>query len=1015
MATELPKAYDPKEAQAKWLAFWDNKNYGHSEPDPTRKPYSIVIPPPNVTGALHMGHALNNTLQDVLIRWRRMQGFNAEWMPGTDHAGIATQSVVERRLFAEEKKTRRDLGREELVKRIWAWKDQYEKRILGQLRQMGCSCDWDRTAFTLDEPRSRAVRETFFRMFRDGYIFRGKRLVNWDTQLQTSVADDETYTEDVKGGFWTFKYPVNGVPDTFIRFSTTRPETMLGDTAVCVHPNDERYKHLIGKTVTIPLVNREIPIIADGQLADPSLGTGAVKVTPAHDPNDYACYTRHPEIGIINILNPDGTINENGGKYQGLDRYKARDAVAKDMEAMGYFEGKEDRVIPLKYSDRSKTPIEPYLSDQWFVKMGDRDDGKPGLARMAMDAVTSGRVRFFPERYAKSYLDWLGEKRDWCISRQLWWGHRIPVWRRRISATATKDEWDSAIHWSDVDEMLFDDDGEFAAQVIEVSTGKALVPSGRTLNRLDDLRGKEVEILICKRRDDWNTEYEQQLEKMGFERDPDVLDTWFSSMLWTHSTFGWPEKTPELAYYYPTSTLVTSRDIITLWVARMVIAGLYNLGEVPFREVYITPKILDAFGETMSKSKGNGVDPLDIIDLYGADALRYQMVAAAGETQDSRMPVGNVCPHCGELIPVKQEHMYLRTKKLTCPKCKKPFRPGGPWPDEDPELPTAKQGSERFEIGRNFANKLWNAGKFVLGNLDGYSPAPLDPKGLPIEDRWILSRLATTAKTVTEQLEGYHFSDVARTIYEFTWSEFCDWYIEMAKGRLKDPAGKASVQRVLVGVLDAIVRLVHPVMPFLAESLWQALNEAAPERGLPGPAKAAESVMIAPWPVLPDRWQDPAMEARIARMQALVRTVRDVRNRYNVDAKTPLNVFVRCPDAVAADFAALRPFITLLAGVGTLEAGPAVAKPKQATSQVTPEFEAYVSLAGLIDPAAETKRLEKQLADKRKQLEGIRRKLADDGFVNRAPAEVVAQQRELVVELQKQIDSIEESIRDLSV
>ena len=1005
MATELAKAYDPKEAQTKCLAFWTEKNYGHSEPD-GRKPYTIVIPPPNVTGALHMGHALNNTLQDVLIRWRRMQGFNAEWMPGTDHAGIATQAVVEKRIWAEEKKTRRDLGREELVKRIWAWKDQYEKRILGQLQQMGCSCDWPRTRFTLDEGCSRAVRETFFRMFRDGYIFRGKRLVNWDTQLQTSVADDETYTEDVKGGFWTFKYPVTGSPG-FIRFSTTRPETMLGDTAVCVHPNDDRYKHLIGKTVTIPLVNREVPIIADGQLADPELGTGCVKVTPAHDPNDYACYLRHPEIGIINIMNPDGTINENGGKYQGLERSKAREAVVQDMEAAGFFEGKDDRVVPMKFSDRSKTPIEPYLSDQWFVKMGDREDGQPGLAQMAMDAVTSGRVKFFPARYADTYLAWLGEKRDWCISRQLWWGHRIAVWSKTYQGPHDP-EFTHDTRWPY--ELIEDGDSVFAEQYQE----------------------ETCTMHICS----LDPANDHLLNSRGFTQSEDVLDTWFSSQLWTHSTFGWPDQTPELAYYYPTSTLVTSRDIITLWVARMVIAGLYNLNEVPFREVYITPKILDGFGETMSKSKGNGVDPLDIIDLYGADALRYQMVSAAGETQDSRLPVTNVCPHCAEPMPVKQEHMYLRTKKLTCAKCKKPFRPGGPWPDNDPELPTARQGSERFEIGRNFANKLWNAARFIFMNLEGYdvgriaNPSSLPdglairptgkedglqirPTELPLEDRWVLSRLATTAKAVTEQLEGYHFSDVARTIYDFTWSEFCDWYIEMAKGRLKDPAGKAGVQRVLVGVLDGIVKLVHPVMPFVAESLWQALNEAAPERGLPKPGRAAESVMIAPWPALPAEWQDPAMETRIARMQELVRIVRDVRNRYSVDSKTALDVFVRCPEPVAADFAALRTFITLLAGVGTLEAGPAVAKPKQAASQVTPEFEAYVSLAGLIDPAAEVKRLEKQLADKRKQLDGTRGKLANEGFVSRAPAEVVAQQREQVIELEKQIASIEETIREL--
>ncbi len=424
MATELPKQYDPKEAQQRWLSFWEERGYFHSEPDPNRKPFCIVIPPPNVTGALHMGHALNNTLQDILIRWRRMQGYNALWMPGTDHAGIATQAVVERRLRDEEKKTRHDLGREELVRRIWQWKEQYEKRILGQLKELGCSCDWARTRFTLDEVCARAVRTTFFRMFRDGLIYRGKRLVNWDTQLQTSVADDETFTETVKGGFWTFRYPVKGSSE-FIRFSTTRPETMLGDAAVAVHPGDERYQHLVGKMVTIPLNGREIPIIADALLVDKDLGTGAVKVTPAHDPNDYACGLRH-KLPQINILNPDGTINANGGTYAGLDRLEARKRVTEDMEKLGFFEGREDRDIPLAHSDRSKTPIEPLLSDQWFVKMD-------ALAQTAIDAVNDGRVKFHPERYKSAYLDWLGEKRDWCISRQLWWGHRIPIWYVRCT------------------------------------------------------------------------------------------------------------------------------------------------------------------------------------------------------------------------------------------------------------------------------------------------------------------------------------------------------------------------------------------------------------------------------------------------------------------------------------------------------------------------------------------------------------------------------------------------------
>jgi valyl-tRNA synthetase len=977
MASELPKAYEPKEAQERWLTFWDERGYFHSRPEPGCEMFSIVIPPPNVTGALHMGHALNNTLQDVLIRWRRMQGKNAEWMPGTDHAGIATQAVVEKLIYTQEKKTRRDLGRDELVRRIWEWKDTYEKRILGQLTQMGCSCDWPRTRFTLDEGCSRAVRITFFNWFRDGYIFRGKRLVNWDAQLQTSVADDETYTEDTRGAFWTFKYPVKELPGEFIRFSTTRPETMLGDTAVCVHPRDERYKHLVGKTVTIPLVGRDIPVIADGLLADPELGTGCVKVTPAHDPNDYQCGLRN-RLPMINILNPDGTINENGGKYAGLDRYKAREAVVADMEAMGFFEGREDRDIPLKYSDRSKTPIEPYLSDQWFVKMGDREDGKPGLAQMAMDAVTSGRVKFSPERYRQTYLEWLGEKRDWCISRQLWWGHRIPVWYTTCPEAELKRAFGGR---ADVCWRLDEENGRWMVCALEDLPADALGP------------------------------------KYALEQDPDVLDTWFSSMLWPHSTFGWPERTADLAYYYPTSVLVTSRDIITLWVARMVLSGLYNTGDVPFHHVYITPKLLDGFGVTMSKSKGNGVDPLDIIERYGADALRFQMVYLTTENQDSRLPVFNVCPFCDHFVPVKKENMdpdlAKRPKKAACPECKKQFRPGGPWPADDPERPTARQASRDFEMGRNFANKLWNAARFLLMNLDGYKPGALRVEELPIEDRWILGRLATTARAVTESLEGYHFSEAARTIYDFTWSECCDWYVEMSKGRLKDPLARPTAQRVLAGVLDGILRLAHPVMPFVTECIWQALGEAAFERGLPAPEPSSESVMIAPWPEYPAAWRDAELEKRVGRMQELVRTVREVRNRYKVDPRTALDVYVRCGAAVAEDFRLLGPFIMSLAGVGKLEAGPDVSRPPHSAGHVQPDFEAYVSLEGLIDVAEEIRRVEKQLADKKKFLQGAQAKLNNPGFVSKAKPEAVQQQRDLVADLQAQIEALEANLADL--
>ena len=996
---ELAKLYDAREAQSRFLKFWQERRLGHADPADPRPAFSVVIPPPNVTGALHLGHALNNTLQDVLVRWKRASGFNAEWIPGTDHAGIATQAVVERRVMAEEKKTRHDLGREELVRRIWGWKDQYEAKILGQLRSIGASADWERTRFTLDPICAKAVRETFFRMFRDGYIYRGQRLVNWDAQLQTSVADDETYVETTKGGFYTFRYPIEGDPEATIQFSTTRPETMLGDTALCVHPDDVRYKMAIGRYAVIPLNGRRIPIIADALLADPTLGTGCVKVTPAHDPNDYACYQRHPEIGMMNILNPDGTINANGGEFAGMDRYKAREAVTKFMEDNGYFDGKEDRDIPLAYSDRSKTPIEPYLSDQWFIKMGDRTDGKPGLAQTAMDAVTSGRVRFFPERYARTYLDWLGEKRDWCISRQLWWGHQIPVWHK---TRVTREGYER----NELQEKFkkWRDDGRICYTDRKLSE-----------NPPEDIFDSALPQDFCCVLDENDQEVIAGLEQDGlFKRDPDVLDTWFSSALWPHSVFGWPEQTPELQRFYPTSVLSTSRDIITLWVARMVIVGEYNLGEVPFRDVYIHPKVLDGFGEGMSKSKGNGVDPLDIIDLYGADALRFGMASVATETQDSRLPVTNVCPHCGESVPVKQEHMYMRTKKLACPKCKTSFRPGGPWPESDPELPTAKQGSDRFEQGRNFANKLWNAARFILMNLDGYSPAAIDPKNLPIEDRWILSRLRTATQDMTAALEGYKFAESVKTLYDFSWSDFCDWYIEMAKNRLKgDEATRAGVQRVLVGVLDRIVRLAQPVMPFLAESLWQALAEAAPERGITSIEKAGPSVCEAAWPNDPDTLTDPAVETRFARMQELVRGLREVRNRYSIEAKTPLTVSVRASAEVVSDLESLRAFIGSLAGVGEFTAGPNVAKPPQSAAMVTADFEAYTSLAGLIDPAAEVKRLEKQIAERTKQLEGSRKKLDNKDFVARASAEVVQTTRDQVEEIEKQVKLLVASLDEM--
>ncbi|MFM7162592.1 MAG: valine--tRNA ligase, partial [Planctomycetaceae bacterium] len=803
------------------------------------------------------------TCQDLITRWRRMQGFSALWMPGTDHAGIATQAVVERRMLEEERKTRHDIGREALVQRIWNWKDEYEQRILNQLRQLGASCDWRRTRFTLDDICSRAVRHTFFKLFRDRLVYRGKRLVNWDTYLQTAVADDEVFTENVKGHFWTFTYPVVG-SDERLAFSTTRPETMLGDTAIAVHPDDDRYRHLHGRQVQLPLSGRTIPVVCDPLLVDPALGTGVVKVTPAHDPNDYACGLR---LGLpqINILNPDGTLNAQGGAFAGLDRYEARQRVVAEMERLGHLVRVEDREIPLAHSDRSKTPIEPYLSDQWFVKMD-------SLAEQALQVVREGRVKFFPSRYTKTYLDWLGEKRDWCISRQLWWGHQIPIW---YCATCSEAELQSA----------------FSSQ------------PDVTWQRDPEDRGW----LIC-------AEHDLSPEALGpahrLQRDEDVLDTWFSSALWPLATLGWPDEAgnPPLAgqpdptgdghnrvleYFYPTSVLITSRDIITLWVARMVIMGLYNRGQVPFAHVHVHPKILDGFGQTMSKSRGNGVDPLDLVDKYGVDAVRFTIASLAGESQDVRLPVGYECPHCAEVIPQTLEHQKAipaggAKPRLKCPKCKASPQYSSPWFTPDPGEPVARVVSDRFEYGRNFCNKLWNATRFAFLNLSNYTPGPVSPDELRLEDRWILSRLFATARTVNAELSDYHFDAATRALRDFTWNEFCDWYVELVKPRLRDEAARPVAQRVLVTVLDTLLRLLSPFTPFLCEELWAKLNELAPVRGLVTPRPESGPCMLAAWPEPLSGWRDLDLEKRFDRLQELIASVRNVRALYRIDDRVEL-------------------------------------------------------------------------------------------------------------------------------
>jgi len=1012
---ELPKQYDHAAAQAKWYAFWLERGDFHSEPDPDRKPYTIVIPPPNVTGALHLGHALNNTLQDILIRMKRMQGFNALWMPGTDHAGIATQAVVERRLLEEEGKTRHDVGREALVRRIWAWKDEYEARIIGQLRQMGCSCDWERLRFTLDDVCARAVRHTFFSLFREGLIYRGKRMVNWDTTLQTAVSDDEVFHETVPGHFWHIRYPLidprPGEPHD-VTIATTRPETMLGDTAVAVHPDPAaafdrvetalrekltsapakqreeiqrqldalreqrntmlarleqlRDMALDGRKVRLPLVDREIPLVAD-EWAKPEMGSGCVKITPAHDPNDYEVAQRR-KLPMINILNLDGTLNESCGPYAGLSIKEARRRVIEDLDQQGLLVDVEDREIELAHSDRSKTPIEPMVTDQWFVRM-------EHLSQTAMDAVEDGRVRITPSRYAKGYLDWLREKRDWPISRQLWWGHQIPIWYAR---TASEDDLKKAFAGRDDVVWRWDEGGR--------------------------------QWLLCALEGDLP---ENAIAGHTIRREEDVLDTWFSSGLWPHSTLGWPEPTPELKYYYPTSALITSRDIITLWVARMVLAGLHNVGDVPFREVYIHPKILDGYGETMSKSKGNGVDPFDVIEKVGADSLRFGLAQMTTETQDVRMPVKFECPHCGHHVPQTKKNRILA--KIECDACGKYF--STQWAKKDsPEaaLPRGAVVSERFEAARNFCNKLWNASRFSLLNLADYTPGEVMDAELAVEDRWLLSRLSTVTGQVTKALEHYRYADAARTLYDFAWDEFCSFYVEMIKHRLQSAESRPVAQRVLAHALDVLLRLLHPIIPFVTEDVWQRLAALAPERGLEHPCRAAQSIIIAAWPGATPEREDPRIEARFTRFQEVLKGVRDIRSRQNVPPRQTVDFSVRCDEETADLLRPMEPSFASMAAARATAWGPEVQPPPVGANAVLPGIEVFVDLQGLIDLEAEIARKQKDLGKIEAQIAGKRKKLANDRFVSRAPADVVERERAALAQLEENRSALIQLLEQLA-
>ncbi len=1037
-SAEFPNRFDYNEAVERIYSFWEAGGYFHAEPDPEKEPYTIVIPPPNVTGALHLGHALNNTLQDIQIRMRRMQGYQALWMPGTDHAGIATQAVVERRLKENEGKTRHDLGREELVKRIWAWKDQFETRILGQLKMMGCSCDWERTRFTLDETCARAVRHTFFDLFRKQRIYRGKRLVNWDTHLRTAVSDDEVEKKKIKGHFWHFKYPVidprDGEPE-FVTIATTRPETMLGDTAVAVHPDpasaldklesqlklklekspakekaeiqtqidniqqrrEEMLPQLIllrdmaidGRMIRLPLADRDIPLIAD-PWAKPELGSGAVKITPAHDPNDYEVGNR-AQLPMVNVMNHDGTMNADAAAYEGLPIKKARNQVVSDLDELGLLVEVEDRDIELPHSDRSKTPIEPLLADQWFVKMDE-------LAQSAIDAVEDDRVQIFPARYRRGYVDWLAEKRDWPVSRQLWWGHRIPVWSKVLSEQAALES-ETARLDADADVQ-----SGLVAYQVELS-------SDRDNATLSDSQVKLPYATVHLSVQADSDEVEGRAEAAGYVQEDDVLDTWFSSALWPHSTLGWPEENSDLSYFYPTSTLITSRDIITLWVARMVLAGLNNMGDVPFREVFIHPKILDGDGETMSKSKGNGIDPLDVIDKFGPDALRYAMAHLTTDTQDVRMPIQFECPHCENLIPQTRKNRELHV--IDCPKCDGRFSTQWATSEEDRAQPRGPVVSERFEQARNFCNKLWNASRFVMMGMEGFQPKAVEPSELEIEDRWLLSRLATVTAEFTTVIERYQYSLAVRCVYDFAWDEFCSFYVEMTKARLQDESTRQTAQAVLAHSLDVLMRLLHPILPFITEEIWGLLNHAAPQRGVDAPQAQSKSVMAASWPTPDESRLDPQIEEQFAMFQLAIGKVREIRSRQNIAPKETLPFSIKCSEAVAKMLEPMEPHFRSLANAEATAWGPDVTPPETNATVLSDEMEIYVDLKDFIDEEAELERLVKLETQLVGWIKGAEAKLSNESFVNRAPTNVVQAQRDSLAQKQEELASVREAIAKL--
>ena len=848
MSKELAKAYEPKEVEDRIYDFWMKGKYFHAEVDPKKKPYTIVIPPPNITGQLHLGHAMDETLQDTLIRWRRMQGYSALWLPGTDHASIATEAkIVE--AMRKEGVTKEEIGREKFLERAWAWKDQYGGRIVEQLKKLGSSCDWDRLRFTMDEGCNKAVNHVFKKLYDKGLIYRGERIINWCPHCKTSISDAEVEFEEKEGSFWHLRYPLSDGTG-YIELATTRPETMLGDTAVAVHPDDERYKALVGKTVILPLVNKEIPIIADTYV-EQDFGTGVVKITPAHDPNDFEVGLRH-ELPVINIMDDGGVINENGGKYAGMPALEARKQIIKDLDEGGYL----IKIEPIKHNVgtcyRCGTVVEPRVSTQWFVRM------EP-LAKPAVDVVKNGEIRFIPDRMDKIYYNWMENIKDWCISRQLWWGHQIPAWY--------------------------------------CDCGETIV--------------SETEPKVC--------------PKCGgthLKRDEDTLDTWFSSALWPFSTLGWPEKTPELEYFYPTDTLVTGYDIIFFWVARMIFSGLEHMGEIPFKTVFFHGLIRDAQGRKMSKSLGNGVDPLDIIAEYGADALRFTLVTGNSPGNDMRF------------------------------------------------------SEEKVAASRNFANKIWNAARFILMNIEGKDIGCALPEKLYTSDKWILNRFNSVTAAVTENLEKFELGMAVSKLYDFIWDDFCDWYIELAKIRMNgsDAESADSARRVLVWVMSNTLKLLHPFMPYITEEIWQTL----PHEG--------EALIVAKWPEYDESLAFPAEAADMEKVMAVIRAIRVRRNEMNVPPSKKAHIYIET--ALPAPYAEGSEFIARLAYGSAVEIGASFAV-EGAVTAVTDDAKALLPMDDLVDKAAEIARLTKELQNAQKQLDNVNAKLANEKFTSKAPQNVI--------------------------